>query len=72
MENVSCEWVTVTYAMYEDAPIACQGDDDQKKIQVITAEFARDDNVHDEALRRSLALSRLHGKYVQVWNVAFA
>ena len=60
---------TVTYAMYDEAPIACQGDDDQKRIRVIKDYVSAKDDVYAEALRRSVALSELHETYVQVWGV---
>ena len=62
-------FATVTFAMYDEAPIACQGDDDQNKIQVFTDNLVVGDDIHGAALRRSITLGALHGSYVQVWEV---
>ncbi len=70
MRTTSIEtFATVTFAVYDDTPIACQGDDDQKKIRVITDRIKGGGNVHAEALRRSLAMAGEHGAHVQVWDV---
>jgi hypothetical protein len=60
---------TVTFALYDETPIACQGDDDQKKIRVLTVSLPIGHDVHGDALRRSVALAEAHGSYVQVWDV---
>jgi hypothetical protein len=60
---------TVTFAMYDETPIACQGDDDQKKIRVITNNFVVSEDIHGDALKRSVVLGTEHGTYVQVWDV---
>lgn len=60
---------TVTYAMYDETPIACQGNDDRSKIQVIKDRVDSRAEIHSEALKRSVAMSKAHGKHVQVWDV---
>lgn len=62
---------TVTFALYAETPIACQGDDDQKKIQVISYNLIASDDIHEDALKRSVALGLKYGTYVQVWDVIF-
>lgn len=59
----------VTYAMYDEAPIACQGDDDQSRIQVITHYVDSKIDIHAEAQKRAISMSKAHGKHVQVWEV---
>jgi hypothetical protein len=61
--------VTVTFAMYDETPIACQGDDDRRKIQVIVEHIGDVGDAHAEALRRSVLLSVEHDMYVQVWDI---
>jgi hypothetical protein len=62
-------YATVTFAMYDDAPIACQGDDDRKKIQVVREKFEAGRNILAHALRRSAELGKHHGLFVQVWDI---
>lgn len=62
-------FATVTFAMYDEAPIACQGDDDHKKIQVVRQQLKMSGDLHHDALQASLELGRLHGLPVQVWDV---
>lgn len=69
MNNVMEQSFTVTYAMYDETPIACQGNDDQRKIRVITDCLTEKVDVHAEALSHSVALSQSCGAYVQVWDI---
>lgn len=69
--TVAQAFATVIFALYDEAPIACQGDDDRKKIRVITNSLAVCDDIHGDALKRSLVLGLVHGTYVQVWDVIF-
>jgi hypothetical protein len=69
MNNNEERSFTVTYAMYDEAPIACQGDDDQSKIRVIADCVDSKVDVHAEALKHSIAMSKTYGKHVQVWDV---
>jgi hypothetical protein len=62
-------FATVTFALYDETPIACQGDDDQKKIRVLTDSIPIGYDVHGDALRRSVVLGEARGSYVQVWDV---
>jgi hypothetical protein len=62
-------FATVTFAVYDDAPIACQGDDDRKKIQVIREKFGAGHNIAADALKRSAELGLLHNLFVQVWDI---
>ena len=59
---------TVIFAIYDEAPIACQGDDDRKRIRVVKDRLAGDD-IRGDALRLSVALSAAHGSHVQVWDI---
>lgn len=59
---------TVIFAVYDEAPIACQGDDDRKKIRVVTDRLTGND-IRGDALRLSVALSAAHGSHVQVWDI---
>lgn len=62
-------FATVTFALYDETPIACQGNDDQKKIRVLTDSLPIGHDIHGDALRRSIALGEAHGSYVQVWDL---
>lgn len=62
-------FATVTFAIYDEAPIACQGDDDIKKVRVIKDRFIAGHDVHGDALRLSVAMGAECGSYVQVWDV---
>jgi hypothetical protein len=53
-KTVAQAFATVIFALYDEAPIACQGDDDKKKIRVITNSLAVGDDIHGDALKRSL------------------
>lgn len=61
-------FATVTFAVYDDVPIACQGDDDQGKIRVVTQRLEGGD-IHAAALRLSVALGTARGSHVQVWDI---
>lgn len=64
-------YATVTFAVFEDAPIACQGNDDQNKIQVVKFRMAQDASLHADALRCAMTLAATHGTHVLVWDVEF-
>jgi hypothetical protein len=67
-QTVSTAFATITFAIYDDTPIACQGDDDQRKIRVTTRQLAGDD-IDAAALRMSVALGAADDSHVQVWHV---
>jgi hypothetical protein len=67
-QTASTAFATVTFAVYDDTPIACQGDDDHRKIRVITRQLAGDD-IDAAALRMSVALGVADDSHVQVWYV---
>ncbi|CAN5257159.1 hypothetical protein BH11PSE11_BH11PSE11_15730 [soil metagenome] len=69
MTKPKLELLTVIFAVHEETPIACQGDDDQTRIGVIREEFSCRGDGPEQALRRSIDLSKQHGKYVQVWDL---
>lgn len=60
----------VTFAIYDEAPIACQGDDDQRKIRVVSQRMPGGADVHARALHCAIAMMVASGVYVQVWQVA--
>jgi predicted aconitase with swiveling domain len=62
-------FAVVTFAIYDEAPIACQGDDDIKKVRVIKDRFIAGHDVHGDALRLSVVMGAECGSYVQVWDV---
>jgi hypothetical protein len=62
-------FATVTFALYDQTPIACQGNDDQKKIRVLTESVLVGEDIQADALQRSVALMAAHGSYVQVWDI---
>jgi hypothetical protein len=62
---VAQAFATVTFALYDETPIACQGDDDQKKIRVITNNLIISGDIHGDALKRSVVLGLEYGTYVQ-------
>jgi hypothetical protein len=64
-------FATVTFALYDETPIACQGDDDQTKIRVVMRDLKVGEDIHGDALKHSVILGLLHGRYVQVWDVIF-
>lgn len=62
-------FATVTFALYDDAPIACQGDDDHTKIQVIRRQMKVSGDLYGDALAASMNLAQIHGLPVQVWDI---
>jgi hypothetical protein len=62
-------FLTVTFAVYDQAPIACQGDDDIRKVRVVKESFIAGHDAHGDALRLSIAMGAECGSYVQVWDV---
>ena len=66
---IAKSFATVIFAMYDDTPIACQGDDDHRKIQVIRERLRNGAELQADALRKSFELGALHGLPVQVWDV---
>lgn len=60
----------VTFAIYDEAPIACQGNDDQRKIRVLSKRIEDGSDVQARALACAIAMMRASGAYVQVWQVA--
>jgi hypothetical protein len=67
-QTASTAFATVTFAVYDDTPIACQGDDDHRKIRVITRQLAGDD-IDAAALRMSVVMGAVDDSHVQVWHV---
>ncbi len=63
-------FATVTFAIYDEAPIACQGNDDQRKIRVLRNRLHAGADLHARALEGAVTLAALLGLYVQVWDVA--
>lgn len=68
-KQTASAFATVTFALYNQAPIACQGDDDLKKIRVLMNSLPISRDIHEDALRRAVALGEAHGCYVQVWDI---
>ena len=62
---------TVTFAIYDEAPIACQGDDDQARIRIVTVTIPVDINFESVAARHAIVLGASLSAHAQVWDVAF-
>ena len=59
----------VTFAIYDEVPIACQGDDDQSRIQVIRSSVSAGSDIHRAAQQMAMNLGKEHDVHVQVWDV---
>jgi hypothetical protein len=69
-QHNTATYATVTFAIYDETPIACQGNDDGGKIQVVRKRLQTGEDLLTRALRQSLAMAAQRGTYVQVWEVS--
>jgi hypothetical protein len=57
----------ITFAIYDDEPIACEGDDQNSGIKIEYSDS--DTNIHALSQNRATEFSLQLQKYYQVWSI---
>lgn len=60
----------ITFAIYVNAPIACEGNDDPKQIRVVNIHTDTSECIIFRAQKVAEWLARRSSCYVQVWDIA--
>lgn len=60
----------VTFALYPQYPISCEGNDDPAQIRALTLQAHASEHIQEKAERVAAKIAQRYSCHAQVWDIA--